>query len=105
MLMDYLHYHPNAILRYYASDMILQVETDSAYLVLPKARSRAAAWFILGNDPTSSPTPMPNAPIYIMCNTLKNVMSSAAEAETGGLFLVAQRACPIRVTLLGLGHP
>ena len=32
-------------------------------------------------------------------------MSSAAEAETGGLFLAAQRACPIRVTLVELGHP
>ena len=95
MLMDYLHFHPNAVLRYYASEMILQGEADSAYLVLPKARSRAAAWFILGNDPTSTPTPMPNAP----------VMSSAAEAETGGLFLAAQRACPVRVTLLELGHP
>ena len=105
MLMDYLHYHPNAVLRYHASDMILQGEADSAYLVLPKARSRAAAWFILGNDPTSTPTPMPNAPVYIMCNTLKNVMSSAAEAETGGLFLAAQRACPIRVPLRELGHP
>ena len=103
--MDYLHYHPNAILHYYASDIILQGEADSAYLVLPKPLSRAAAWFILGNDPTSTPTPMPNAPVYIMCNTLKNVMSSAAEAETGGLFLAAQRACPIRVTLLELGYP
>ena len=104
MLMDYLYYHPNATLRYYASDMILQGEADAAYLALPKARSRAAAWFILGNDPTSKPTPMPNAPVYIMCNTLKNVMSSAAEAETGGLFLAAQRACPIRATLEELHH-
>ena len=31
-------------------------------------------------------------------------MSSAAEAETGGLFLAAQRACPIRVTLEELHH-
>ena len=104
MLMDYLYYHPNETLRYYASDMILQGEADAAYLVLPKARSRAAAWFILGNDPTSKPTPKPNAPVYIMCNTLKNVMSSAAEAETGGLFLAAQRACPIRVTLEEIHH-
>ena len=48
---------------------------------------------------------MPNAPVFIMCNTLKNVMSSAAEAETGGLFLAAHCACPIRVTLIELSNP
>ena len=105
MLMDYLHDHPDAVLRYHASGMILQAEADSAYLVLPKARSRAAAWFILGDDPTKTPNPMSNAPLLILCHTLKHVMSSAAEAETGGIFLTVQRACPIRVTLAELGHP
>ena len=105
MLMDYLHYHPNAVLRFHASDMVLQVESDAAYLVLPHAHSRAAAWYILGNDPTTTPTPMTNSPVHVMCNTIKNVMASAAEAETGGLFLAAQRACPMRVTLEELGHP
>ena len=103
--MDYLHDHPDGVLRYHASDMILQLEADAAYLVLPQARSCAAAWFILGNDPTTHPNPMDNAPIHIMCNTIKNVMSSAAEAETGGIFMATQRACPIRVTLAELGHP
>ena len=65
------------------------VRADAAYLVLPKARSRAAAWYILGNDPTTTPTPMNNSPVHVMCNTIKNVMSSAAEAESGGLFLAA----------------
>ena len=105
MLMDYLHDHPDATLRYHASDMILQVEADAAYLVLPQARSRAAAWYILGNDPTKHPSPTSNAPLHIMCNTIKNVMASAAEAEAGGLFLAVQKACPIRIALAELGHP
>ena len=103
--MDYLHDHPDGVLRYYASDMILQLESDAAYLVLPQARSRAAAWFILGNDPTTTPNPMTNAPLFVMCNTIKNVMSSAAEAETGGIYMATQRACPLRVALEELGHP
>jgi hypothetical protein len=37
MLMDYLHTYPDAVLRFYASDMILIMETDAAYLVLPQA--------------------------------------------------------------------
>ena len=105
MLMDYLHYHPNAILRYHASDMILVIESDSAYLVLPKARSRAAAWYILSNDPTKNSSTIHNAPLHILCNTIKNVVSSAAEAETGGVYMATQRACPIRVALEEMGHP
>ena len=104
-LLDYLHFHPAAVLRYHASNMILQVEADAAYLVLPQARSRAAAWFILGSDPSAPPSHLTNAPIHIMCNTLKNVVASAAEAETGGLFLACQRACPMRTALAELGHP
>ena len=103
--MDYLHAYPDATLCYRASDMILQMESDAAYLVLPKARSRAAAYFMLGNDPATHPAPMSNAPVHIMCNNIKNVMSSAAEAETGGIFLATQKACPIRVALVELGHP
>ena len=85
--------------------MILQLEADAAYLVFSEAKSRAAAWYILGNDPAKHPTPMTNAPLHIMCNTIKNEMTSAAEAEAGGLFLAVQRACPIRVALAELGHP
>ena len=45
-LLDYVVTYPNPILRFYASDMILKAESDAAYLVLPKARSRAAGIFI-----------------------------------------------------------
>jgi hypothetical protein len=39
MLLDYAATYPLAIIRYYASDMTLNVDTDAAYLVLPNARS------------------------------------------------------------------
>jgi hypothetical protein len=48
MLMDYLHTYPNAVIRYYTSDMILQTTTDATYLVQPKARSCVAAHYHLG---------------------------------------------------------
>ena len=34
-LLDYAATYLNAILRFHASDMILHVDTDAAYLVLP----------------------------------------------------------------------
>jgi hypothetical protein len=49
MLVDYLHTYPNGTIRYYASDMILEITSDTApYLVQPKARSRAAVHYHLG---------------------------------------------------------
>jgi hypothetical protein len=39
MLLDYLATHPDAIIRFHASDMILSVVSDAAYLVLLNARS------------------------------------------------------------------
>ena len=48
-LMDYLHTYPDAFLRFYASDMILHVENDAAYLVALKARRRIAGYFHLSH--------------------------------------------------------
>ena len=100
MLMDYLHTYPNAVLRYYASDMILKITSDAAYLVQPKARSRAAVHYHLGwlnSDRV-------NGAVDILCKTIKNVVSSAAEAETGGIYIGGKHACPMRAALKELGH-
>jgi hypothetical protein len=102
MLMDYLYTYPNAVIRYYASDMILKITSDATYLVQPKARSRAAVHYHLGwlnnNDRV-------NGPLDVLCQTLKNVVSSAAEAETGGVYIGGKHGCPLRVGLQEMGHP
>ena len=38
------------------------------------------------------------------CHVLKEVVSSAAEAELGALFYNSKEACPFRITLEELGH-
>ena len=38
-LMDYLNTYPDAYIRFYASNMVLCVDSDAAYLVAPKAQS------------------------------------------------------------------
>ena len=55
-LLDYVSWHPNATLRYHASDMILNVDSDTAYLVLPRACSRLAGHFFLSSKPTITRT-------------------------------------------------
>ena len=54
MLLDFLATHPDATIRYYASDMILCIIADAAYLVLPNARSRCAGVYFLSNLPNNT---------------------------------------------------
>jgi hypothetical protein len=104
-LLDYAATYPDAYVRFYASDMILQIETDAAYLVMPKARSRIAGHFSMGNHLHTKPHPKLNGAVLIECKTLKHVVASAAEAEIGGIFHNAQMAIPIRTILNAMGHP
>ena len=94
--------YPNAFIRYHASNMILTVDSDAAYLVLPKARSRIAGFYQLNNHKHAHPL---NGPLLVECKTIKHVVSSAAEAETSALFHNAQTTIPIRRLLIELGHP
>ena len=76
ILLDYLYTHPSAKLRFTKSDMQLHIDSDAAYLVAPKAKSRAAGYFYLSDKsiqpPLSSP-PTLNAPIHIEYILLKHV--------------------------------
>ena len=105
--MDYIATHPSATIRYYASDMRLYFDSDAAYLVLPNARSRGAGYFSLSDNPDVNgiPSLKENGPILVKCTTLKNIISSAAKAETGTLFHNGKVAIPIRTTLHEMGHP
>ena len=108
MLLDYIATHPDAAIRYHASDMVLAICSDAAYLVLPNARSRAAGFFFLTNLPgatSNPPKPTPNGAVHVLCKTLRSVAASASEAETGSLFLNAQEAVPIITALTEMGHP
>jgi hypothetical protein len=44
-LLDYLATHPDATIRYYASDMTLQIHSDASYLSVSNARSRLGGLF------------------------------------------------------------
>ena len=103
MLLDYLATNPTAKIRYYASDMILYVDSDAAYLVAPNAKSRIAGYYYLSDLP-SKKTRKLNGAIMVECRYLKHVVASAAEAETGGLFHNCQNVIHLRRILTILGH-
>ena len=92
-------------LRFHASDMQLHIDSDAAYLVAPKARSRVAGVYYFKHNINGNPHPHPNHPFLVECHCLKHVVSSAAEAETAALFYNAQHTIPIRHILHALRHP
>ena len=100
-----MHSNPNAIIRFYASDMVLNVHSDASYLMAAKGRSRAGGYFFLGSLPRNNEPIKLNGNIAITCAILKLVAASAAEAELGALFLNAQEAKVICLILEELGHP
>ena len=81
--------------------MILHVDSDAAYLVEPGAKHRAGGYLYFCNHIN----PRLNGPIYCLSTLIKAVMSSAAEAELGGLFLNATNVVSIRHTLHDMNHP
>ena len=87
--------------------MCLHIDSDAAYIVQTKARSRVAGRYYLSNNqppPHIQPTTTPNVPILTKCQTIRTVMASAAEAETGVIYLNVQQAVPIRTDLIEMGH-
>ena len=107
MILDFCASHPDGKkIRYYASDMILHIDTDAAYLVLPGAKSRIAGYYFLAQQPPAHGIPQSvlNGAIHVECKALKHVVASAVESETGGIFVNGQFAIPIRHTLIALEH-
>ena len=102
LFLDYAATHPDAIITYRASDMVLAVHSDASYLIEPKARSRAGGHFFMSQNTTF---PANNGAVLNIAQIIKNVMTSAAEAEMGALYINAREAVHMRITLEEMGHP
>jgi Reverse transcriptase (RNA-dependent DNA polymerase) len=100
--LNYCATHPDAILRYSKSDMILTVHSDASYLSESKARSRAGGFFYMGSKQLDAKQ---NGAILATTTIMKSVLSSAAEAEIGALFENCKKATVLRTTLDKMGWP
>jgi hypothetical protein len=85
--------------------MIINVHSNASYLSAPRACSQAGGYFFLGSIPVNGDPIKLNGAIHITCTILKLVAASAAKAKLGALFLNAQEAKILRLTLDELGHP
>ena len=101
-LLDYVASQEDAILTYRASDMVLAAHSDAGYLNESNARSRAGGHIFLSSD---SQYPANNGAILNVAQIIKNVMSSAAEAELAALYIIAKECVYIRLILEEMGHP
>ena len=97
--------HPYATIRYYASDMVLNIHSDALYITASKSHCQTGGHYFLGLTPhPDSPTQL-NGVIRSLSTILHIVVTSTAEAELEVLFLNAKQAKIIRLVLLKFGDP
>ena len=99
--LNYAASNPDAEIIFQASETIYKIDSDAAYLVCPEARSRTGGYHYLGNTNDN----LFNGPIHVLTKIIENVTSSAAESKVASLFMNAQHAVYIRLTLEDMGHP
>jgi hypothetical protein len=100
--LDYATSQEDAIIAYQASDMKLAIHSNASYLSEPKARSIAGGhMFMAGMEEI----PINNGAVLNILQIIKAVISLAAEAELGALFINAKTAVSMQQTLKELGHP
>jgi len=101
--LNYCYTHPDAGIRYQASEMILWLHSDAGYNNSRNARSRVGGHFYLSNKENNHH--IDNGAILSIAKLIKNVMASATEAELGAIYVNTREAVPIRNMLTELGHP
>jgi hypothetical protein len=101
-VLDYCAMQEKPIIAYKASKMILEVHCNAGYCNEKNSRSQAGGHFFLSNNNKHLPN---NGAILTIAMIIKPVMSSAAEAELGALYLNACKAVYLQQIITKMGHP
>jgi hypothetical protein len=102
IFLDYASTHPDAIVTYHLSDMVLVGHSNASYVSKSKARNRAGGHFFMFNNAAKPPN---NGAILTIALIIKTVMSLAAEAKVGALYINCREAIPVPHTLEFMDHP
>jgi hypothetical protein len=100
-LLDHSATQEKAVITYDASGMILAAHSNAGYCNEKSARSQAGGHFFLSNDEIFPPN---NGAIQTNATIIKAVMSSAAKAELGALYLNTKEAVYLQQILDEMGH-
>ena len=82
--LDYSATHPDVIITYRSSDMVLAGHINASYLSEANYLSRAGVHFFMTDK---SESPHNNSAVITISQIIKAVMSSAAEAELFAIFI------------------
>ena len=102
-VLNYLALHPDVVVRFRASDMVLNIHSGASYLSELKARSHACGHFFMGSVPINEKPIKLNGAFHTLCLILRCVVASAAEAELGVLFMNCQEGMIFKA-FEDLGH-
>ena len=95
-IIDYVATQEDAVLTYSRIQMTLASHSNACYLNEPEAHIWSDGHFLLSNNTTFPPN---NGAILTIAKIIKNVMSSAAEAEPGALYKAIREAAYIGIIL------
>ena len=107
--LEYTATHPNAKIRYHASQIHLWIHSDASYINESKAISRNDDFFCILEKPKlpinpNYPPPKLNAPVLFNRKIIDTVMSSVQESETGSGFINSKYSVPLCNDLHEMGH-
>ncbi len=103
-LFDYLAMHSDAKIRYYTSDMVMNIHYDASYLLKANAPSRTCGHFFMGWLPKDNKWIKLNGAFHLDSSILCFIVASAAEAELDALFHNCQTGIIFPSILEDLGH-
>jgi hypothetical protein len=75
-LLDYLATHPDATVRFHASDMILNTHSDASYRSEANAHSQACGHFFMGWHANPTKPIKLNGAFFTLCAILRFVVAS-----------------------------
>ncbi len=100
--LDYASTNLDEVVTYHASNMVLAGYSNASYLSKSNAQSRAGGHFFMSSNVELPPN---NGVVSTILQIIKAVMSLAAKAKVGALFINCREAVPARHVLKFLGHP
>jgi hypothetical protein len=103
-LLDYLVYHADAKVRFYASHMIMNIHLDALYFSKGNACSKTCGQFFMGWMPQDDAPICINSAFHVSTNVIRFVITSAAKAELGALFHNCQTGFIFHSILKDMGH-
>ena len=73
-------------LQFYVSNMVLAIDSDAAYLVIPKVKIRITRYYQITNYQSKINKLQLNSTILVECKALEHIVLSFTEVKTAGVF-------------------